>query len=313
MEFRTIYTFYTIVKSGSFQKAASTLNYSQSTISMRIKQLEEDLGVDLFLRGKNLHLTQAGRLFYQRAGQLLSQYEVLNHTISDLKNGTAGIINIGVSEPTASLILPKILKRFLNDYPKMVVNVKVDDANTCSKNLQEGLIDFAICGEPEIKLENFYKPFFFDSLDILVSTKNKLSELSKIRLKDLYDQTLIFTPENCPIRIQIEQELNKSIGNHYRKIEVTSSLSHKYYVKENIGISIFTKTAHLETVEGTKVIPVRDLNITPPIGLLTTGMDHLLNEVTRDLIHRIIKNFKELTATNHATQNSSKNRFAPNR
>lgn len=292
MEFRTIDTFYTIVKSGSFQRAAELLQYSQPTISMRIKQLEEDLGVDLFYRGKTLKLTQAGRLFYERAEQLLSQYEVLDNTISDLKNGEAGIINIGISEPTASLVFPKILVEFLNNYPKMTVNVKIEDANTCSKSLQDGIIDFAVCGEPEIKLENFYEPFFFDSLDVLVSTKNQLSKKSSVSLGDLYDETLIFTPENCPIRIQIEQELNKVIGNHYKKIEVTSSLSHKYYVKENIGISIFTKTAHSEILEGTKAIPINNLDITPPIGLLTNIKSDTLNEAILNLINRIIGNFK---------------------
>lgn len=53
LEFRTIKTFYTVVNTGSFQRAAEVLNYSQPTISMRIKQLEQDLDVQLFERGKN--------------------------------------------------------------------------------------------------------------------------------------------------------------------------------------------------------------------------------------------------------------------
>ncbi|MBF2482516.1 LysR family transcriptional regulator, partial [Listeria seeligeri] len=98
MEFRTIKTFYTVVNTGSFQRAAEVLNYSQPTISMRIKQLEQDLDVQLFERGKILKLTHAGRLFYERAGQLIAQYEVLDHTIFDLKNGNAGLIKVGISE-----------------------------------------------------------------------------------------------------------------------------------------------------------------------------------------------------------------------
>lgn len=68
MELRSIKTFHTIVKFGSFYKAAEILNYSQPTISMRMKQLEQDLGVLLFERGKSLQLTKAGKLFYERTG-----------------------------------------------------------------------------------------------------------------------------------------------------------------------------------------------------------------------------------------------------
>lgn len=104
LELRTIKTFHTIVQSGSFYKAAEILNYSQPTISMRIKQLEQDVGAQLFERGKKLKLTRAGRLFHERAGQLLAQYEVLDHTLADIRQGQAGLIQIGISEPTASLI-----------------------------------------------------------------------------------------------------------------------------------------------------------------------------------------------------------------
>ncbi|MDF9782212.1 DNA-binding transcriptional LysR family regulator [Bacillus velezensis] len=179
MELRTIKTFHTIVQSGSFYKAAEILNYSQPTISMRIKQLEQDVGAQLFERGKKLKLTRAGRLFHERAGQLLAQYEVLDHTLADIRQGQAGLIQIGISEPTASLIFPAVLRGFLDDYPDMSVNVSVDDANTCSRKLLEGAIDFAVCGEPELILENYFDPFFHDSLNVIVSDRHPPCRQSK--------------------------------------------------------------------------------------------------------------------------------------
>ncbi len=263
MELRTIKTFHTIVQSGSFYKAAEILNYSQPTISMRIKQLEQDVGAQLFERGKKLKLTRAGRLFHERAGQLLAQYEVLDHTLADIRQGQAGLIQIGISEPTASLIFPAVLRGFLNDYPDMSVNVSVDDANTCSRKLLEGAIDFAVCGEPELILENYFDPFFHDSLNVIVSNRHPLAAKASVNLEDLENECLIFTPANCPIRIQIEQHLQRAIGSSYRKMELTSSMAHQYYVRENIGVSIFTATAHSEPIEGTKVIPIHNLTISP--------------------------------------------------
>lgn len=276
MELRTIKTFHTIVQSGSFYKAAEILNYSQPTISMRIKQLEQDVGAQLFERGKKLKLTRAGRLFHERAGQLLAQYEVLDHTLADIRQGQAGLIHIGISEPTASLIFPAVLRGFLDDYPDMSVNVSVDDANTCSRKLLEGAIDFAVCGEPELILENYFDPFFHDSLNVIVSDRHPLAAKASINLEDLENECLIFTPANCPIRIQIEQHLQRSIGSRYRKMELTSSMAHQYYVRENIGVSIFTATAHSEPIEGTKVIPIHNLTISPPVGLLTNQKKSIL-------------------------------------
>lgn len=305
MELRSIKTFHTIVKFGSFYKAAEKLNYSQPTISMRMKQLEQDLGVLLFERGKSLQLTKAGKLFYERTGDLLMQYEALKHNLSDLKEEEAGIINIGVSEPTASLIFPEILKDFLKDYPKITVNIKVDDANTCSQKLLDGTIDFAVCGEPELILENYYHPFFYDTLNVIVSDQHPLAEKKAVHLSDLAEERFIFTPANCPIRLQIEQHLHRELGNRYKKMELTSSMSHEYYVRENIGISIFTSTAHSKPFNGTKVIPILNLDITPPIGLLTNQKEVHFDRATKDLIARITKRFqqrsKELEGTSDKT------------
>ncbi len=292
LELRTIKTFHTIVQSGSFYKAAEILNYSQPTISMRIKQLEQDVGAQLFERGKKLKLTRAGRLFHERAGQLLAQYEVLDHTLADIRQGQAGLIHIGISEPTASLIFPAVLRGFLDDYPDMSVNVSVDDANTCSRKLLEGAIDFAVCGEPELILENYFDPFFHDSLNVIVSDRHPLAAKASINLEDLENECLIFTPANCPIRIQIEQHLQRSIGSRYRKMELTSSMAHQYYVRENIGVSIFTATAHSEPIEGTKVIPIHNLTISPPVGLLTNQKEEHFDSATKDLISRIISRFQ---------------------
>ncbi len=292
LELRTIKTFHTIVQSGSFYKAAEILNYSQPTISMRIKQLEQDVGAQLFERGKKLKLTRAGRLFHERAGQLLAQYEVLDHTLADIRQGQAGLIQIGISEPTASLIFPAVLRGFLNDYPDMSVNVSVDDANTCSRKLLEGAIDFAVCGEPELILENYFDPFFHDSLNVIVSDRHPLADKASVNLEDLENECLIFTPANCPIRIQIEQHLQRAIGSSYRKMELTSSMAHQYYVRENIGVSIFTATAHSEPIEGTKVIPIHNLTISPPVGLLTNQKEEHFDCATKDLISRIISRFQ---------------------
>ncbi|WP_445486758.1 LysR family transcriptional regulator [Niallia sp. 03133] len=268
MEIRAIRTFTTIIKLGNFQKAAEALNYSQPTITLHIKHLEEEIGEKLLDRGKTLKMTEAGRLFYERANALLKEYDRLDKTLEDLEGGNAGLIRIGVSEPTASLEFPRILSTFVKQHPKVEVSIHVADANTLSTMLYHDEIDFAICGAPEVTMENFYKPLYYDDIVLLVFESHRLAGRKEIELKDLQDETLLFTPYNCPIRIKIEQSIVEAIGTNYQKLEISSSMSHKHYVQKGLGISLFTRTAHSFPIPGTKVIELNNMDAAPVIGLL---------------------------------------------
>ncbi|WP_141431152.1 LysR family transcriptional regulator [Bacillus sp. 03113] len=294
MELRTIKTFHTIIKFGSFQKAAEELSYSQPTVTMHIKQLESDLGIKLLERGKTLKMTEAGRVFYERANTLLAEYSFLDHTILDLKKGEAGLIRVGVSEPTASLVFPTILSDFLALYPKVTTDVIVADANTLNTKLLHDQIDFAVCGAPEVTLETYFQPLFMDKFYLLVPDNHPLADRNQVELSELKNERFIFTPENCPIRIKIEQALLKEIGSNYRRMEVSSSMSHKYYVKSGIGVSIFTKTAHSVPFSGTKAIPISNLEISPPIGLLTKERSAPLSMAAERLILNTVQRLKEM-------------------
>ncbi|MCB2708099.1 LysR family transcriptional regulator substrate-binding protein, partial [Listeria monocytogenes] len=81
---------------------------------------------------------------------------------------------------------------------------------------------------------------FHDTLDLIVSERHPLASRTSVELRDLRDESFIFTPANCPIRIQFEQHLKRDIGSDYKKMELTSSMSHKFFVRENVGVSIFT-------------------------------------------------------------------------
>lgn len=273
MEIRAIRTFATIVKYGNFLKAAEALNYSQPTITLHIKHLEEEIGEKLLERGKTLKLTASGQLFYERANSLLNEYEKLTKTLQDLEVGIAGFIRIGVSEPTASLVFPALIAEFKERFPNVEFSVQVADANTLSSLLSHDEIDFAICGAPEASMENSYKPLFQDDIVLLVPSSHRLVEKGVVEVTDLKDETILFTPHNCPIRIQIEQQIVDVIGTNYNKLEITSSMSHKHYVQAGLGVSLFTRTAHSFTLPSTKVLEIKGIHVSPPVGLLRKTND----------------------------------------
>lgn len=270
MDIKEIETFVLIVRTGSFQKAADILQYAQPTISSRIKQLETDLAFSLFHRGKAVTLTSQGQAFYKKAEEFLLHYQSLSAFGNQLVKPDFEELTIGVSDPTASLVLPEILQQFQQKFPFTTVTIQVMDANSCNQALQEGQLDFAICGEPTLLSNQLFEPFFYDELNLLVPDTHPLAHEKKVHLSQLKNETFLMTPENCPIRIKIEQYLKQAIGNDYRKIEVTTSLAHRYYVQKNIGISIFTAIAHSDMLPNTVVLDIEALPIRPAIGFLSS-------------------------------------------
>lgn len=295
LEIRAIRTFATIVKYGNFLKAAEALNYSQPTITLHIKHLEGEIGKKLIERGKSLKLTEAGKLFYERANALLREYDRLDKTLQDLEVGVAGIIRLGVSEPTASFEFPAIIADFKRKYPQIEITIHIADANTLSTMLYQDKIDFAICGAPEVSLDNIFKPLFYDDIVLLMADNNPLSTKTLIRIDELVNETFIFTPHNCPIRIKVEQSIIEAIGTSYKKLEVSSSMSHKYFVQAGLGISLFTRTAHSMPLPGTKIVEMDGIDASPPIGILRRTND-TTGKATKHLIELIEDSFAKKSA-----------------
>lgn len=300
MEIRAIRTFATIVKYGNFFKAAEALNYSQPTITLHIKHLEEEIGEKLLERGKTLKMTEAGRLFYERATALLREYDRLDKTLQDLEIGVAGLIRLGVSEPTASLEFPAILSSFKMKYPQVEISVHIADANTLSTKLYHDEIDFAICGAPEISMENIFKPLYHDDIVLLLVDSHPLANKAIVKMEDLQNETFLFTPHNCPIRIKIEQTLVERIGSDYKKIEISSSMAHKHYVQAGLGVSLFTRTAHSSPLPGTKVVEINGIDASPPIGILRRTND-TTGKATTYLIDLIEASFSNKTKNSYIT------------
>lgn len=156
MDLKALKTFHLIVKHGSFNRAADEMNYVQSTVTMQIQKLESDLGMQLIERGRKLRLTEAGRVFYEQSLQIVKNIEQLQSNLSELQFGETGNICLGVTEPTASFRLPRILERFLTQYPKIRISVDVSNTPTLSDRLLKGELDLVLCSTPELG----FRPLF---------------------------------------------------------------------------------------------------------------------------------------------------------
>src|SRR5215813_6374965 len=113
MDLDDLHIFRAVVHAGGITRAAEKLNRVQSNVTTRVHQLEEELGVELFIRnGKKLHLSPAGKLLLDYADRLLDLADEAREAVHDAK--PRGLLRLGSMESTASIRLPPAINRYLS-------------------------------------------------------------------------------------------------------------------------------------------------------------------------------------------------------
>ncbi|WNR43099.1 LysR family transcriptional regulator [Paenibacillus roseipurpureus] len=285
MDIRNIKTFQTIIRLGSFQRAAEELQYGQSTVTMHIQKLESDLGVKLLERGKKLTLTEAGRLFHHNADLLLKDYDFLQTSMDELLKGDAGVIRLGVMEPTASYRLPQLLGPFLRQHPKVKISIHIGNTTVLGQMLYEGSIDMAICSTPPSGLDHTFEPLFIETLALLLPEAHPLASKSSIQLRDLQHEHLLITNVQCPYRQKLEHALLERGGSPYSGMEIGNMAALKYYVQAQFGIAVVPVITATPSPQGTVLKPIDDLDSGLVTGLLRKMNGSAFSVATENLIN----------------------------
>lgn len=149
MELRVLRYFLTVAREGSITKAAEMLHMTQPTLSRQLMNLEEELGTALFLRGRHQTLlTEEGVLFEQRVEEIISLVDKTEQEFIVQKDQVSGVVSIGCVESTAMKLLPEILERFTEKYPRVQYDLYSGYGNDIKEKIDKGLIDLGIMTEP---------------------------------------------------------------------------------------------------------------------------------------------------------------------
>lgn len=186
MELRQLEYFREIASTGSINEAARHLNMSQPPLSYQIRQLENELNVKLFDRtSKGVTLTEAGKLLYDRSGNLLEYARSTELEVS--KTGKKRILRIGLTPTTVDTIMPYI-SQFSKKNPD--VNFEVHDGITYSlyQYLLDGIIDISVARTPLRLDEVSYMKLCSEPMIAVSAPENTASSL---KLADLLHRPLI--------------------------------------------------------------------------------------------------------------------------
>src|SRR5215813_5446942 len=147
MDLSDLRIFTAVVREGGVTRAAEKLNRVQSNVTTRIRQLEDDLGVDLFLReGKRLHLAPAGQLLLGYADRLLALADEARMSIRDPH--PRGLFRLGAMESTAAVRLPKAINEYSRLYSEVTLELRTGNPGVLAGAILAGEIDAALVAEP---------------------------------------------------------------------------------------------------------------------------------------------------------------------
>ncbi|MEY8462668.1 LysR family transcriptional regulator [Streptococcus merionis] len=187
MGIRVLEYFIAVVDEGNITAAAEKLHITQPTLSRQLRELEEDLGKSLFLRGnKHITLTSYGELVYQRASEMIA---ISDKLLAELKTDSfdySGDITIGCSDYQSSKFISKIIEKVRNNYPKITINLVSGNSSRLMTELEEDAVDFmVILGGVEQKKYEFVNLPYRDQLGLLCKNRNDLPLETQIKFEDL--------------------------------------------------------------------------------------------------------------------------------
>ncbi|MFD2331090.1 LysR family transcriptional regulator [Cohnella sp. GCM10020058] len=269
MDPKSLRAFHRIAALGSFRLAAEELNYAQSTVTMQIQRLEEDLGVFLFERAGGLRLTEEGRLLRERSLPILQDMDRLRRTLTEMREGDAGEVRLGATEPALSCRLPALLKRFAERYPKIRVSVESSNTPVLSERLRKGELDLALCAVPEHAEGLHFEQLYREPFAALLPVGHPLASQAQVRLEELAAYKLLVTASTCPYRRKLEILLAESAVPTTETMEIGSITALASYVAIGLGIALVPTILAEEPRDGVASRPIAGTAVDMACGLLS--------------------------------------------
>jgi DNA-binding transcriptional LysR family regulator len=203
MDFRELRVFVEVVKQGGFSAATRVLFASQPTVSKAIKQLEDEVGVQLFDRvGKKVKLTVAGDLVYRHAVAMLAARENLQNDLADLSGLRRGRIRLGLSRLGSAIMFTQVVVQFRRRYPGVEIELVERGVLALQQALQEGALDLAVCRLP-VPEDLDWIMVHDEPLLALVAREHPLAAAASVELGQLADTPFILFEPGFALNAQI--------------------------------------------------------------------------------------------------------------
>jgi DNA-binding transcriptional LysR family regulator len=278
MEVRSLEVFLSVAKHLNFTRAGEEVNLSQPSVSVRIRQLETELGVKLFEQlGKRVTLTEAGSLLIPHAHRVIGAIEDATHAIDELQGLERGSLRIGASTTPGMYLIPKTIANFKARYPKIEIQLGIKDTRQVEDGVVRNEFDFGFVGGHLAGDEVDAQPWLTDQLVLVVAPGHALGRKKSVKLEDLRKEKFILREPGSATRATITSHLQRSNLTVEPIMEMENPESVKKAVQSGLGIafiSLFAVETELKAKSLVAVV-VRGIDIRRELKIVHRKDKHL--------------------------------------
>ena len=271
MHIETLKVFCDLADSRSFSKTAEKHLLSQSAVSQQLAQLELIHKCQLVTRKKRpIELTNAGRLFYKAAKEILERYDQLKSELNTLKTTAENRINVAAIFSIGMHSLPDYVKKFMVSYPNVNVHIEYLSADRIYAQVLSGDIDIGIVAVPRKDKRLEVYDFEEEPLVLACSPRHPLARESEVDIHKLQFERFIAFETDVPTRVWIDGILARYNTSVRPAMEFDNIETIKRALEINAGISILPEPTILQEVaSGTiKAVPFANERFVRPTGII---------------------------------------------
>ncbi len=239
LDIRVLQYFLAVAREESITKAAETLHMTQPPLSRQLKDLENEVGKQLLIRGsRKVTLTEDGMLLRKRAEEMIDLMEKTKAELSSSDEQISGDIYMGSGETEAVSTIAKVAKDLQKEHPFIRYHIYSGDAEHIIERLDKGLIDFGLLVEPvDIAKYDYIKLPVKDTWGVLMRKDSPLAEKENICAEDLWDKPLIISQQTVN-----SDEMGSWLHRDVAKLNIVATYNLVYnasrFVKMGVGYAI---------------------------------------------------------------------------
>ena len=260
MEIRVLRYFLEAAREGNITRAAARLHVSQPTMSKQLKDLEAELGKQLFTRTNySIKLTEAGMLLRKRAEDIIALVDKTEAEFKSFDDSIGGNIYVGCPESDSIKYFARAVKRLQEKHPNVRCNMQSGNLEDVTERLDKGLLDFAIVMDfVDLAKYNYIDVPASDRWGVIMRKDDALAEKESLTLNELSDLPLICSRQGMAV------DFPKWFGNNGENLNIVATFNLSYnasvMVKEGIGYAItFDKLTDISSDSELCFIPITDV------------------------------------------------------
>ncbi|MFC7288242.1 transcriptional regulator CynR [Herminiimonas glaciei] len=289
MELRHLRYFLAAAQSQSFTRASESLHITQPTLSHQIKQIEDELGIQLFDRvGRVVKLTTAGELFQVYAKRALLEVDAGLDALNELENLKHGRVTFGVLSSFGTFHLPPILADFNQLYPGIKITVLRLRSGEIEERLLDGELHFGVAYAPSSTEQINVEPLFTVPLALVVGDRHPLVGSAGIALNELNEHELIMLSDEYNSRKMMDAILLAN-GITPRIVMEMNAIEPILATVRNSSLATILSANLVDEMPGLHQVPLTP-TVAHTVGLFTRRNSHL-SAAARALVDTIRQRF----------------------